>query len=670
MAMLKLEEILAVKYLLEWEWSADAQYLAYLLNDGGIADCWLVSSVGAEPVQLTQAKKNVTGLAWHPSNGSLAVAIDGGLWLVTDVGSNNTLQPLLQTGKVAGGLKWSPDGKTLSFVNDGQLWCYQMDRNSFFVASLPGKVATGSLCWSPNSKRILYHGVDDENASYIGVCDEQGALLWRSTTRNVMSRDGKWLNNHSVIYAETRDIGRINDYYMATLQEDCQVAYGDLGVPGKMTATIKHLINESREDKRGGYYFSGLCPNPQGSLILLSLELDGWLHHYLYDVAQENLKQVTFGQCEDFAQAGDVPAWSPDGTKFAYASNRGNLLQRHIWVYDVQMSTDHKVIDFPVTNAMPKWSPDGKKLAFLHCDYYKNGDLWVLDVRDASPQQLTFSMPCGMEEKMQKPEHITYKGGLNWDIDGFVFKPADFDATKKYPGIVWVHGGPIRQLRGSWHPSEAYAHFYAYNQYLASKGYVVMEINFRGGIGYGADFRFGLYHKMGVDDVTDVVNAGKYLKALDYVDEHKVAVYGLSYGGYMTLHALTQYPEEFCMGINIAGIWDFAQWTRWIEKRSGRKDTIFSINFGGSPEESPMLYAQGSPVTFKEGLKKPLINFHGTKDANVDFEQMDRIVNDCVALGKTYEAYYYPGEAHFFTYRRTWEDVFPKMEREFEKYLK
>ena len=97
---------------------------------------------------------------------------------------------------------------------------------------------------------------------------------------------------------------------------------------------------------------------------------------------------------------------------------------------------------------------------------------------------------------------------------------------------------------------------------------------------------------------------------------------------------------------------------------------MFKTYLGGGPDESPDLYRQGSPCTYADNLKAPLINVHGTEDANVDFAQIDRIVKDCIERGKKYEAYYYPGEVHTFASRRTWADAFPKIIREFEKYLK
>lgn len=668
---LTIEDILAVKYLEDYEWSPDGNWIAYIYDDGGITDCWVVASDGSgEPRKLTQARRAVSGLCWNPTTNALTISLDGDLWLA-DPSQGFALRRLTAVGDVVGAGSWSPDGGTLAFSSGGALTLFDTTSQLFVRSRVPGR-AGGTAFWSPDGQRFLCRYLDKERAAHVAIVDRTGSFLWATTDTDGMPTEGRWIDNKSFVFGMSRDISRVNDLYLASLPAEGKLLnYAQIGVATRLQVEVKHVLRDAEPERKGALRFGGALPSPTGEHLLISSERDGWLHHYLYDVKQDSLTQVTFGQCEDFGHAGDQPQWSPDGSKFVYASNRNHRVERQLWVYDVSKGCEELVTSLPITNVNAKWAPDGQRLAFVHCDYFKNMDIWVMEASaQATPRQLTYSMPQGLEQKLQPTELVTYKGALDWDIDGFVFKPADFDPHKKYPGIVWVHGGPIRQMRGSWHPSRSYALFYAFNQYLASQGYIVMSINFRGGIGYGSEFRFGLYHKMGVDDVVDVVNAGRYLKDQPYIDEDKVAVYGLSYGGYMTLHALTQYPDEFCMGINIAGIWDFAQWTRWIESRSGRQGTMFSINFGGSPEESPELYAQGSPVTFKHNLKKPLINFHGTKDANVDFEQMDRIVDDCLKLGKEYEAYYYPGEVHTFAYRRTWLDAFPKMEREFAKYLK
>lgn len=666
-ARIELDEILAVKYLQEYDWSPLGSWIAYLWNDGGVVDCWLVPVGGGSPRQLTAAKRGVTAMAWNPATGGLALVVDGDLLLAEPEGDWFDLRAVTATGEVEGGLAWS---------RDGQLLCLTMAGNSYLLGGdelwrklkLPGKVQ--HTIWSPDSQLLAIAITDERYQQRLVLTDRQGVVLWLSDNQLVRIFDFHWLDSSRLVLQTSQEIARVYDWYLLTIPPRQELLdFSRISEPLKLVPGIQPLYHEEQADRRGSLLFSAALPSPDGQHLLLSLELDGWLHHYRLDLATGQLEQLTAGECEDFGQAGDRPHWSPNSRQFVYASNRGDLIRRDLWLYDLETRSQRKLADFPVTNLQPKWSPDGRLVAFIHADQRRAADLWVLEVASGELRQLTDCMPDGLAAKVQPEEQITYQGAADWKIDGFLLKPHDFEPTKQYPALVWVHGGPIRQMRGSWHPSFSYGHFYAVNQYLASRGFVTLSINYRGGIGYGKQFRHGLYHKMGVDDVLDVVNAGRYLKSLPYVDASRVGVYGLSYGGYMTLHCLTQYPEEFAIGVNFAGIWDYAQWARWIESRSHRGGSQFACFFGGMPDDSPALYAQGSPVTFREGLNRPLINFHGTKDANVDFAQLDRIVEDCLRLGKTYEAYYYPNEVHMFAQRRTWRDVIPKLERDLQRYL-
>jgi len=699
---LTLNELLDVKYLGAWDWSPDDRWLAYLWDDGGKVDLWLVESAGGTPPRkLTSAKGRVSGFDWNPADGSLLVAMDKDLWLaspddIDDGGGGGwfSLQPLTQTRAVEAAPSWSPQGRVAAFVRDQTLWLYDFEAQVAREVAVNGTVAQlafgpgPALNWSPGGEMLCFRFMDEDKVVQIAVASPQGELLWQTARRGKTAANADWLSEKDLFYGVSAQGGMAKDFYRVDLAFDSGAAegardYKAIGVPTPLHPRPELVYTARDATGRGTARMLDFSIGPQGRRVLLHLEDDGWYHHYLLDVGSGKAQQLTFGQCEDLAHAGDAVAWSPDGARFIYASNRNSPRERHLWLYDLEAGAEVKLLEFPVTNAQPRWSHRGDRIVFTHCDVHRPLDLWVVDLPGGgfppelptlSPQdcrQLTNSLPdTWTEAKYSLPQHITYKGALDWDIDGFLVKPKDFDAGKRYPALVWVHGGPIRQLRGSWHPLRSYALFYGFNQYLAHQGYVTLSINFRGGIGYGRDFRNALYHKMGVDDLEDVVKAGRYLKGLPFVDPDLVGVYGLSYGGYMTLHALTQYPDEFALGVNIAGIWDFAQWTRWIESRYGKQGGLFKTYFGGAPEESPELYSQGSPVTFKEGLKRPLINFHGTADANVDFAQMDRIVKDCIKMGKDYEAYYYPDEVHTFARRETWQDAFTKMVREFDRYLK
>src|SRR5690606_351832 len=150
-----------------------------------------------------------------------------------------------------------------------------------------------------------------------------------------------------------------------------------------------------------------------------------------------------------------------------------------------------------------------------------------------------------------------------------------------------------------------------------------------------------------------------------------IGVYGLSYGGYLTLGALTKHPEVFAVGINIAGIWDWQQYEDARTKASpGARFHGMSRLGGPQGEHNAEAWFQASPRNFVAQMTRPLLNLMGTADANVDYEQMDSIIRDCVEHGKDFAVAYYPGESHMFTWRKTWEDAFPRIERAFQRYLK
>lgn len=693
---LTLNDVLDIKYLGKWAWSPDGRQIAYIWDNGGIFDLWVVE---ADPVagaaggarQISKAKKSVADFAWRPgtapSRGELAYIQDGNVW-VTGPG---TAEPrlLIQGEAKHSSVVWSPDGATLVVVRDGAAWLLSVATGAQVQVAVPGKVQGGGrdgrppLSWSPQGSKLAVSFSNSDRLPTVAVAASDGKLIWKSRSADP-AVGATWVDESTLFYAVTHQTATEADFYLVDLgaagsgspasatAPNAATAPAASGAPEVLAASAQEKrIYHVATDGRGAVFSVGAWPSPDGRSILFLLENDGWLHLYLYDSAADTMRQLTFGECEDFGHAGDEPEWAPGGRYVAYTSNRGSAGERKLWLLDAQTGAERVLVDLPGQNTQPRWSPDGRRIAFLHCDAWRAPDLWVADVAQGTPSQLTFGIPTAWSaETVSHPEEVVYKGALDWDIHGYLYKPQDFDPARRYPGIVWVHGGPVRQMRPGFNPMRSYALFHAFHMYLVQKGYVVLEINYRGGTGYSRAFRTGLYHKMGVDDVVDVVNGGRYLKGLPYVDPEKVAVYGLSYGGYMTLHALGQYPDEFCLGINIAGVYDFAQWTRWIEGRSGRHATGFKVNFGGHPDESPELYRVGSPCTYIANVRRPLINVQGTKDMNVDFAQLDRIVKDCVDLGKEYEAYYYPDEVHTFSLKKTWLDAFPKIEREFEKRLK
>ncbi|HHY17719.1 MAG TPA: S9 family peptidase [Firmicutes bacterium] len=652
-----LEEFLSIKYLGKWDWSPDGRFIAYIWDDGGVPDLWLVEPGVSGPKRITHVKTKAADFQWLPGTDKLFAVIDNGLYLIS-AGSGEPPKLIFMTTNRISGLSCSPDGSTLAFGLEGKVCLYDVNTGSIQELDLPGQVlqtdGPGIVNWSPSGARFAFSFKDHETYWQAGVAEAKGNMLWRSHVPASL-RDICWFDEDHVYFAKPLDFGSSADLMLLALSGS--------------KPEIRVLMHLEGSGK-GTLLSTRALPSPDRSKVLFLLENDGFAHYYVLDRACEELRQVTFGRCEDFGHAGDQAVWCLDSSGFLYSSNKDAVGQRHIFRHCLDTGTCETVIGLPGTNSMAKLSCTGK-IAFVHCDEYRNMDIWVRNSDGTDPVQVTFSMPETLTpDRQYVPEEISFESAGGLTVHGYLMKPKNIPDGTEVPAMVWVHGGPVRQMRPGWHPLATYALFHGFNQYLVHRGYAVLSVNFRGGIGYGRDFRHRLFAKMGVDDVADVVNAGEFLKSLPYVDPDRVGVWGLSYGGYMTLHCLTQYPEAFKAGVNLAGIWDFAQYTKWAEGHYGKGTGLFKTYLGGEPEASPGLYSQASPATFVDNMASPLMNLHGTADANVDFEQLDRIVKDCVEHRKCHESVYYPDEVHTFAKRVTWLDAIPKIERFLSLHLK
>ncbi len=682
---LTLDDVLDLQYISQWKWSPSGQEIACIIDDGGLGKLWVYSRTGEDRKCVTQSA-DVSSFDWHPDGDEIVFAGDECLYVAEWTENEWQTRRLTQTRDKEQVPRYSPDGSQIAFVRDETLWiCSFSGGEQASAAPRKGSVIAATMggdepiLWSPGGRRIAFHFTDPTWAQFVGVCDADGDLLWQSNDRCAVTDALAWLDDDTLLMVTYLDRSTVAEFRL--------VDFGEMTTDDVPRPPHVRLIRVDRAlGTPGSLRASGAWPEPGGDRVLFRSEEDGWAHLYLMDLRDGELRQVTCGEGEDLGYVGDEPAWAPRGRYVCYSSNLGSLGERQLWLLDANGGDFWALTGIPGTNVSPSWCPDGSPtLAFVHCDARRSADIWIADLPEDvlegrgtltegdQTARITRTMPDGWSEDLSVvPREITYEGAGGLPITGYLLCPPDFDESgdRKYPALVWVHGGPVRQMRPGFHPSRPYALFHAFSQYLAHRGYVTLEINFRGGIGYGREFRNALFRKMGIDDVKDVVEGGRYLKGLPYVDPNRVAVWGLSYGGYMTLTALTKYPEEFAMGVNVAGVYDFVQWTHWIQDLKGPWSGNFSVFFDGDPEESPDTYYHGSPCNFIDNLNKPLVSLQGTADKNVDFAQLDRIVKDCLRLEKEHDAHYYPDEVHSFERRESWADAFVRIENAFDRHLK
>jgi len=399
-------------------------------------------------------------------------------------------------------------------------------------------------------------------------------------------------------------------------------------------------------------------------LIAFISDADGWDHLYVVPVAGGSAMQVTRGKFEVRGLA-----WSPDGRRIAYDANKGaNPGGRQLSVADVGDLARPRSVTLTGgsgTNAGPAWAPDGTRLLYQHTDPRSPADLFVIGASlPTSPRRLSRSLPASVDRvALIEPEFVRYPSKDGRSVPAQVFAQRGLNRNRRHPAIVWVHGDGTTQNFDGWHTRRDYAVYYSFHQYLAQRGYVVLAVDYRGSIGYGRDWRQGHFRDLGGKDYEDVAASVDYLKTLGFIDAERIGIWGLSYGGFMALQALTVTPELFRCAIDVAGVVDWRDWYKdpdgpWIRGRMG------------TPEQEPDLYRRTAPIERVDKIVRPLMVMHGSADVNVPFLESVRLVDAALKAGKDVEFAMYPGECHYFHRAHVLRDAWSRVERFFDRHLR
>ena len=243
-------------------------------------------------------------------------------------------------------------------------------------------------------------------------------------------------------------------------------------------------------------------------------------------------------------------------------------------------------------------------------------------------------------EKLVTPQGVTFPSTEGLEIHGQLFLPKTLKPGEKRPAIIFFHGGPMRQMLLGWHYMYYYSNCYAMNQYLASRGYIVLAINYRSGIGYGRAFRQAPGRAgRGASEYQDVVAAGRYLQSREDVDRKRIGLWGGSYGGFLTAMGLGRNSDMFAAGVDLHGVHDWPA-DNWEGKHI--------------PPELVKLAHDSSPVSAVNTWKSPVLLIHGDDDRNVMFAQTVDLAARLRAKGVEVEQLVFPDEIHDFLLYRDW----------------
>src|SRR5258708_5322823 len=388
-------------------------------------------------------------------------------------------------------------------------------------------------------------------------------------------------------------------------------------------------------------------PSPNGKWIAFLSDQDGWDHIYVMPASGGDAVQITKGHFEAWR-----PAWSHDSTRIAFDANLEDRPgDRAIGIVRIGDDPSHGTVTYvttgPGTNIEPHWSEGDGRLVYQHTDTHNSADFFTIGTNaGAQPVRLTDSIPAGIDRsKFVEPQFVHYPGPDGQQVPGWLFVPKNLDRTKKHPAIIWIHGDGVNQNYDGWHVQRNYAVYYSFHQYLLQQGYVVFAPDYRGSIGYGRDWRNGVFMDVGGKDAKDAWMSANYLKTLPYVDSDRIGIWGLSYGGFFTLIAMTDQPKLFRAGVDVAGVVDYVMY--YSDPYHGD----WTASRIGTPEQNPQVYANASPISHIDRLERPLLVLHRPSDVNFPYLESVWLIDEALKKGKgdLLSFMMYPGEFHYFT---------------------
>jgi dipeptidyl aminopeptidase/acylaminoacyl peptidase len=357
------------------------------------------------------------------------------------------------------------------------------------------------------------------------------------------------------------------------------------------------------------------------------------------------------------AETGD---WSPDGRVFTYSVNEDS--RREVYLVDAKTLHTARLHDLEGLNSLSasphSFSPDSKKLLVLHESSRHPSDLWLYDLTSKSGTRLTYSAIASLDPNNVPPSQIVhYRSFDGTVVSAILWMPFNLKPDGSNSGVVIAHGGPTWQTLDGWNPTAAA---------LASRGYICMAPNVRGSTGYGMRFQKANYQDLGGGDLQDEVYATVFLKQTGYVDPQRIGIMGGSYGGFMTMIAVSKTPDVWAAGVAQYGVVNWR--TMLVHADPFLQEYVKGLL--GTPEKDASVYDKTSVLSYLKAEKAPLLLLQGENDVRVPKEEAEQIVSILHAQGNTVDAHYYPQEGHGWRKREDQIDALRRTVEWFDRYLK
>jgi len=596
------------------------------------------------------AKTNGTG-AWKLTDGDagalspdgafVAFAKDGQIYRVrTAQGPPSKLdQPLIKEWGRNTTPRWSPDGSRLAFVSARENHSYVgvYDAKTRHVTYLaPGVDFDASPTWSPDSKRVAFirrPGTpfgQQAQPGVGGIGGPSGAAAGRG--RGNGGRGGRGSPDTPALPAD--------GLYRAVFKGGYSIS---LMVADVGTGEGQEFWHNQPNDKT--------FPNINaiawaGDRVIFAQEPEEWIRYYSVNPAGGTTTPV---ELTPGTGAVESLGLSSDGKTMFYATNAGDIDRRHVWSVATaggpatQITTGGEIEMYPAPLA------SGKRIAVLTSAATRPMSVGIVPLDGGGTRLIYPTLTKDYLAVAQvAPEPVVLKAEDGVEFHNQLFLPKDLKPGERRPAVVFVHGGPIRQMLLGYHYMDFYHTAYAVNEWLASQGYVVMSVNYRSGIGYGKSFRTAPNTGgRGNAEYRDVLAAGKYLQTRADVDPARIGIWGLSYGGVLTAQALARNSDIFAAGIDMAGV------HLW----------------GNSLDTNDVSY-KSSAISAIDQWKSPVLIWQNDDDRNVDFSQTIGLVDLLRTRNVYFELIVNPDDTHETLLHSRWLYVFGRMQDFLTRFLR
>jgi dipeptidyl aminopeptidase/acylaminoacyl peptidase len=592
--------------------SADGRYLVYVRggDHGSNWDDHLPVNVSLNPVP--------------PKVEILAVPFDGGEPRVLGDGEEPVISPT--TNRVA-------------FVKNGQVWTAPIDGSAQSRALFTARGTNGDPHWSPDGSRLAFVSTRGDHA-FVGVyTNDTTPIFWLepSFTRD---RSPRWSpDGKSIAFVRLPGAGGAPDSILVRRHSPWEIWTADATTGrGRRLWKAPKTLRGSVPTTHGGTNLHWAAAN---RIVFLSYQ-DGWPH--LYSIAATGGEALLLTPGDYMAEHIRL---SPDGRWLVFAGNAGpdanDLHRRHV----VRVPVDRAQPEVLTPGSGNEWTPlvtgDGQAIAFIGATPQNPPLPTVMPFRGGARREIgRDQVPAGFPAaQLVTPTPVTWKASDGVTAYGQLFERPG--GARKKPAVIYVHGGPPRQMLLGWHYSDYYSNAYALNQYLASRGFVVLSVNYRLGIGYGYEF-----HQppnagaRGASEYLDVKAAAEYLRTLAQVEPAGIGIYGGSYGGFLTAMALARNSDLFAAGVDIHGVHD------WTTERA--RGLMNRERYEEAPDVVKALEIawQSSPVSSMATWRAPVLVIHADDDRNVRFSQSTDLVRRLAERGVPHDALVIPEDTHHF----------------------